>query len=138
MKSVIVDTSFLVSLTNPKEKHHAACADVARELTARLIVPVAVLPETTYLLASRLSHRTMRAFVHQLQDPQWIIENVSDVDLERATAVLDFYADAKLDFADATIVALAERLGLETILTLDRRDFQMIRPLHINQFTILP
>lgn len=138
MKSVIVDTSFLVSLTNPREKHHAACVDVAHQITSRLIVPAAVLPEATYLIASRLSHRTMRAFVHQLKNPQWIIANLTDDDLERASAILDFYADARLDFADATIVAIAERLNVETLLTLDRRDFSMIRPLHTNHFTILP
>lgn len=40
-------------------------------------------------------------------------------------------------FADSTIVAVAERLNVETILTLDRRDFQMIRPKHTPYFTLL-
>lgn len=45
--------------------------------------------------------------------------------------MLSVYADAKLDFADATIVAMAERLDVETILTLERRDFSIVRPNHI-------
>jgi hypothetical protein len=46
--------------------------------------------------------------------------------------------DAKLDFADATIIAMAERLEVETILTLDRRDFTFVRPNHTPHFNLLP
>ena len=130
--------SFLVSLTTAKERHHAACVQVAQEITSRLIVPITVLPETTHLIAKRLSHQAMRAFIGQMQSPQWHIENVMMADFERAKQVLDIYHDAKLDFADGTIVAIAERLNIDTILTLDRRDFYMIRPLHTDHFTILP
>lgn len=80
----------------------------------------------------------MRAFVKQLSGPEWHIENLSGDDLERVSEVLTVYADAKLDFADATIVAMAERLGVETILTLDRRDFAVVRPRHTPYFNLLP
>jgi predicted nucleic acid-binding protein len=138
MKSVIVDTSFLVSLTSTKERHHAACVQVAQGLTSRLIVPITVLPETTHLIAKRLSHRAMRAFIGEMLSPQWNIENVTIADFERAKHVLDIYHDAKLDFTDGSIVAIAERMNIDTILTLDRRDFYMIRPLHTDYFTVLP
>ncbi len=138
MKSVIVDTSFLVSLTSNKERHHAACVQVAQRLTSRLIVPITVLPETTYLIAKRLSHRAMRAFINKMQSPDWHLENVTKDDFERAKQVLDIYHDAKLDFTDSTIVAIAERMNIDTILTLDRRDFYIIRPIHTNNFTVLP
>lgn len=138
MKSVIVDASFLVSLTNPKERYHRDCVQVAQGLSSRLVIPVTVLPEATHIIAKRISHRTMRLFVDQMRRPQWQIESLTAVDLERASQVLETYDDAELDFADSTIVAIAERLNIETILTLDRRDFGMIRPLHTNHFTLLP
>ncbi len=138
MKSVIVDTSFLVSLTTVKERHHTACVQVAQRLTSRLIVPITVLPETTHLIAKRLSHGAMRAFVGKMKSPQWHLENITADDVKRAKEVLDIYHDAELDFADSTIVAIAERMNIDTILTLDRRDFYMIRPLHTDYFTILP
>ncbi len=138
MKSVIVDASFLVSLTSVKERQHAACVQVAQGLNSRLIVPVTVLPEAAYLISKRISHRAMRMFISKLRNPQWHIENVTAADLERAVNVLDTYYDAELDFADSMIVAIAERMNVETILTLDRQDFYMIRPLHTDHFTILP
>jgi predicted nucleic acid-binding protein len=76
--------------------------------------------------------------VDQLRDPQWHIENLSKADLYRAHQLLEQYADATLDFVDATIVAMAERLNISLVLTLDRRDFGMIRPRHVEHFTILP
>lgn len=135
---VIVDTSFLVSLTNPLEQHHEACVQVARSLRQELVLPVTVLPEATYLIARHISHRAMRRFVDQLRDPQWNIENLSSSDLHRAVQVLAQYEDAALDFTDATIVAIAERLNVSIVLTLDRRDFSIVRPKHVDYFTVLP
>jgi hypothetical protein len=80
----------------------------------------------------------MRDFVEILTNSDWHTENLSGEDLQRASELLSVYADAKLDFADATIVAMAERMDVETILTLDRRDFSIVRPKHIPFFNILP
>jgi len=43
-----------------------------------------------------------------------------------------------LDFVDALIAATAERLNIKQLLTLDRRDFQLIRPKHCGSFELLP
>jgi hypothetical protein len=53
-------------------------------------------------------------------------------------ALLDQYADLDLDFADACIVALAERLNVRRLLTLDRRHFAAVRPQHCPGFEVLP
>jgi predicted nucleic acid-binding protein len=136
--NVIADTSFLYSLTNPLERTHEACVSVARDLRQKIVLPVTVLPEATYFIARRLSHRAMRAFIRQVQYPSWHIENLAVDDLYRSHQLLAQYSDARLDFVDATLVAIAERLQIDTVLTLDKRDFYMIRPLHIDYFTVLP
>ena len=43
-----------------------------------------------------------------------------------------------IDFVDCVIAAIAERLNIETILTVDRRHFQLFRPKHCAHFVILP
>jgi predicted nucleic acid-binding protein len=48
------------------------------------------------------------------------------------------YSDNQLDFTDAAIVAIAERLDITRVYTLDRRDFSIIRPSHCNYFELLP
>ena len=80
----------------------------------------------------------MRAFIQNLQDPIWQIEQVQPQDWARVDELLNQYADARLDLVDATLVAAAERLNIETLLTLDQRDFRLIRPKHVDYFSILP
>jgi uncharacterized protein len=67
---------------------------------------------------------------------QWV--NLIDRDIIRAAELMEQYADLSLDAADATVVALAERYGLDTVITLDYRDFRVVRPSHIAAFTLLP
>jgi predicted nucleic acid-binding protein len=59
-------------------------------------------------------------------------------DLERVGQILEQYADSQLDFVDAVIVAISERLRITRVLTLDRRDFSIMRPIHCDYFEILP
>jgi uncharacterized protein len=59
-------------------------------------------------------------------------------DYSRSAEILRQYSDAKVDFVDTMIVAIAERLNITRVLTLDRRDFQLIRPKHCSGFEILP
>lgn len=135
---ILVDTSFLFALVNQNDRSHVACADLARSIQGALIVPVTVLPEITYLAQERLGHRSMRQLAQQLASPTWTLENLMQEDLGRAGAVLERYSDSSLDFVDATIVAIAERLNIRRILTLDRRHFMMIRPRHCAAFEVLP
>jgi len=52
--------------------------------------------------------------------------------------LVDQYADLPLGTTDAGVVAVAERLGLVEIATLDRRHFSVVRPRHASAFTLLP
>jgi hypothetical protein len=136
--TAILDTSFLVSVTNPAEANHAACLRVAVTLNESLIVPQVILPETTYLIAKYQGSPVMRTFVKRLLSPAWQLEPWQSADLARASELLDRYADLDLDFADACIVALAERLNVRRLLTLDRRHFSAVRPRHCSAFVVLP
>lgn len=80
----------------------------------------------------------MRQFLKRLATSTVTLESLTLPDLERAIEILDVYADSRLDFVDSTIVAIAERLNITRILTLDRRDFTIIRPTHHAHFEILP
>jgi predicted nucleic acid-binding protein len=59
-------------------------------------------------------------------------------DYRRAAQLVRQYEDTRLDYVDSLIVAIAERLGVTTVLTLDRRHFHMVRPRHCDAFQILP
>ena len=138
MTMALVDTNVLFALANPNDANHRRCFEAIRDLRAQLFVPVTVLPEVAYLLESRFGHHVMRAFMRQVSVANWDIVQLYDADIERAVELLDQYADSRLDFVDATMVAIAERLKIETVFTMDVRHFRMIRPLHISHFQLLP
>jgi len=48
------------------------------------------------------------------------------------------YADFPLGGSDASVIAIAERLSITTIMTTDRRHFAAVRPSHVEAFTLLP
>lgn len=136
--TALIDTSFLFALANRADRSHAVCAQAARDLTEQLVVPITVLPEAAYLMDARLGHHVMRQFVRQTLQAGWLVETPSLDDLARAVELLDDYADTRLDFVDATIVAIAERLNVRRVLTLDRRHFRIVRPRHCESFELLP
>ncbi len=136
--TAILDTSFLLALTNTKDRNHSRVLNTARALSDSLMLPISVLPEVCYLIASRLGHVAMRRFLQELVASDTILEPITLYDLERISEILGQYADSQLDFVDATIIAIAERQNISRILTLDRRDFTIIRPRHCPYFEILP
>lgn len=135
---ILLDTSLLYALNDADDQNHPKSLAFVRGLTAQLYLPVPVLPELCYLLHSRLGHRAMRDFLTGLVRSDIELISIDQADLDRIGQLLANYADASLDFTDAAIIALAERLGFERIATFDRRDFALVRPRHCAAFTLLP
>jgi hypothetical protein len=136
--TAILDTSFLFALTDQSDRNHQRVLTVAQNANKRLVLPVVVLPEICYLVASRLGHLAMRRFVASMTPDVVQVEAMTTGDLSRVHQILESYADNQLDFTDAAIVAMAERLAITRVYTLDRRDFSIIRPKHCDYFEILP
>jgi len=67
-----------------------------------------------------------------------VVEALTPGDWERVAELVDTYADLHLGGVDASLIALAERLDLREIATLDRRHFTVVRPRHIEAFELLP
>lgn len=135
----LLDSGFLYALADADDEWHTEVLSTAQtHRHTALVLPIPVLPEALYLIGSRLGHIAMRRFLVEL--PAWNVqlESIDQADLRRISEILDQYADAHLDFVDATIVAIAERLDITCIMTVDRRDFSIIRPRHCEFFELLP
>jgi predicted nucleic acid-binding protein len=136
--AVVVDTSVLYALVDANEAAHDRSREgLSAELEA-VIVPQPTLPEVCYLIGSRLGATHEAEFVRLLANSDWRLEPLTDADLLRVAQLMQMYADARIGFVDASVVAIAERLGVLRIYTLDRRHFGMVRPLHADAFTLLP
>lgn len=66
-----------------------------------------------------------------------LIESLS-ADLDRVAELVEKYDDLPLGTVDASVIALAERLNITTVVTLDRRDFGIARPAPLPALTLLP
>ena len=137
--TAILDTGFIFALTDKTDDNHARVLRVAQIISDEpLVLPSVVIPEVCYLICSRLGHKAMRNFLNNLIISKTPIEPLLEQDLKRVTQILESYADSHLDFVDAAVIAIAERLNIIRVLTIDRRDFSLIRPVHCNYFELLP
>ena len=137
--AILVDTGFLYAILDNSDAYHRKAISFTRSTEhEELVLPSPVLVELTYFIASRLGHAEMRRFIGTLPSSQFRIESLTPEDIPRVKEILDQYADAKLDYVDASVTTLAERLNITKILTVDHRDFGLIRPRHCDYFEILP
>ena len=132
----IVDTSPLYAAADANDRHHDACVSALRRPDLQLVVPVFVVAEAAYLVAERLGPRAEAAFLRGMAKME--VESPSVDDWERMAALVEQYRDFPLGAADASVVALAERLGTDCVITLDRRHFGAVRPRHVPAFHLLP
>ena len=58
--------------------------------------------------------------------------------MPRVAELVKQYGDFPLGTVDASVIALAERLNITSIATLDIRHFSAVRPRHIGAFTFVP
>lgn len=136
--TVLIDTGFFFALLDSSDKNHAAADTLMRTSVEEKILLSAVLPEAAYLIGSRLGYPTAIRFVKILSDAPLRFEWVSQADLARVAEIMETYAEARLDFVDCTLMAVAERLNITHIWTFDRRDFSMVRPSHAPYFELFP
>jgi uncharacterized protein len=135
---VIVATSALLAFFDADEPDHQAVSAVLGDATEPLIVSPYVVAELDYLVASRLGVAAELAVLRELAGGAWDLPAIAADDLGQARSVIERYADPRIGVADASNVVLATRYRTRTIVTLDRRHFNVLRPLTGGRFTILP
>ncbi len=94
--------------------------------------------ETGWLIERQLGPSAEARFYRSIANRDLIVEPLTSNDWERVAELVDAYADLGLGGVDASLVAVAERLDVHTIATLDRRDFSVVRPKHVDSLTLLP
>lgn len=138
MPIVLVDAGPLYAAADSSDSHHAASVAVFERGDLDFVVPALVIAEVSYLVERRRGPLAEAAFIHALAHLGAEVEAPTTVDLIRMAELVKQYADFPLGATDASIVALAERLGTDLIVTLDRRHFGAVRPRHCPAFRLLP
>jgi predicted nucleic acid-binding protein len=133
---LLLDTGALVSLLDCSQTHHLKCRRAFADWTGPLVSTEAVLTEATHLIAGVRGGRA--ACVDFFLAGGALIVPSTMRSLQRVRKLLDKYADLPMDFADATLVALAEELDCTSVFTTDCTDFSVYRVKGRKPFRIVP
>ncbi len=136
MRSILLDTGAFVALLDKSEKNHERCVMFFRDFKGKMLTTEPVLTETIYLLGPSVkAQKTGIEFI--LRGGAMLVPQSME-SLSRAVALMEKYKDIPMDFADATLVSLAEETGTHEVFTLDIRGFSTYRIQGKKAFKILP
>lgn len=136
MRRALLDTGALVAFLDRSESSHERCVRFFQEFAGRLLTTEPVLTEAVYLLGPSL--KGQKAVIEFILSGGAALVPQSLESLSRAAALMEKYRDIPMDFADATLVALAEEMDIQEILTLDSRGFGGYRIRGKKPFTMRP
>jgi predicted nucleic acid-binding protein len=133
---LLVDTGILYALADRRDAWHLRVKRYLEKAPQTLLAPVTIVPEVAYLLRQRIGAVAERAFVASIANGEVALEELTNRDWKRVETLTAAYE--VLGLVDASVVAVAERLKLDTLATTDRRDFSLVRPAHVERFTLVP
>lgn len=132
----LADTGALLAYLDRKDRWHQRCREAFPAFHLPLVTSAAVLTELFHLVGDNAPQvRVAWSFV---RSGALTVAPVTDGDLGELEALMRRYHGRPMDFADATLVLLAERLSLTTVFTIDHDDFETYRIGTRQRFRILP
>jgi predicted nucleic acid-binding protein len=133
--SVIMDTGPWVALIDRRESRHGDCVEWLRRFQGEIYSSEAVLTEVLYLL--NFSQKAQSAAIDFVLSGAVTMVPCSLDSLKKVKSLIIKYKDIPMDYADATLVTLAEDLSIHEIVTFDSH-FDIYRLPPKKRFTLLP
>ena len=119
---ITLDTSGLYALLNRRDRQHAAAKRAFEADAGPYLVPCGILAEITYIVEERLGQKALAALLGDIEGAMQV--DCGDEDMARIRGLVRRYASLPLGFADASVIACAERNG-GRVLALDE-DFRVV------------
>ena len=136
MRRVLVDTGPIVAILSHRDKYHRICVDALREMPGPLFTCWPMITEAAWLL--RGSHGAVQGLLRSLDTGFLELLPLTTEDVVPVASIMKKYRDVRIQLADAALLHLAARDGLDTIFTLDHRDFSVYRLPKGRAFRLLP
>ncbi len=133
---LLIDTGAFVALVDRSEQAHAECVAVLEQWASPILTTEAVLTETIHLVGPQWPRQ--RACLEFFARGAFALTPSSRDSLRRVAELMAKYRELPMDFADATLVALAEERRLDQVFTLDRRGFAIYRIYGRKPFRVVP
>lgn len=133
----LVDTGAVAALVNRLDPYHQLAQEWFRDFRGRLLTTEAVVTEVAYVLAGTPAYQRAALIWFERARAAKLLDVERTADYEVVLQIMERYADLPCDFADATLIELAERTGVTAIATIDQRDFSVYRLRGGKRFRIL-
>jgi predicted nucleic acid-binding protein len=134
----LLGTGPIVAAATRTDTHHERCAHLLADAPRPLLVPTPVVAEVCYLLERDAGSAIEAQFLYSIAAGTLTALDPTAEDYERMSQLVAQYQSLPLGGVDASVIAIAERLGLREVATLDRRHFSVVRPRHVTTFTLVP
>lgn len=136
---LIVDSGVLVAAADRNDPDFATCSSLLETDDGPLVTTATVIAEAAYLIDRQVGPAGEVALYTSIIEQALAVEAMTGADWTRVREVIDRYQDLRLGGTDAGLIAIAiaERLGVTRIVTLDHRQFRVVRPAHCEALTIL-
>lgn len=138
MSRVLVDAGPLVALLNDRDSEHQRCVEALKTLRTPLLTSWPVMAETVYLLQRAGLPHVARGLLKQATGETLLLLQLDGSDIPSINAILAKYEDQRFQLADACLMHLANREGIDTVFTLDRKDFEVYKPQTFAALRLLP
>jgi uncharacterized protein len=138
---ILCDTGPLFAAADRKDDDHQASVKLFNDMrvaSRRLLIPPTVVAEVGYMLWRKIGPVAEAAFLQTFGNGDLELVALEVEDLRRMAELVEKYADLPLGTTDASVIAVAERLGIREIATLDHRHFTVVRPHHVDSLILLP
>jgi len=126
VKTWLLDTGPLVAYLDARDPGHGRVAARLDDFTGQLATTSAVITEAMHFVSARREGPRLLAEFVALSQTE-VYDLCRPPELAEAALLMERYADTPMDFADASLMLLAESLDARDILTLDRRGFSTYR-----------
>ena len=134
MKKALIDTGPCIALFDRDDRFHKEIKNFMKNFRGRLITSWAVVTETLHMLD--FDHRVQVDFLRWLDRGALEVAGPVKEDLIRIIELTEKYKDRPIDFADASLLAIAERKELTAVISIDS-DFQIYRTAQVKPLEML-
>lgn len=135
---IVCDTSGLYAAYNAKQPGHEPTLAALDKVPGPLVMSSYVLTELDYLLRTKVSVDAEVGMLSDVQAGAYETAELTSTEMASAISLIQRYADRNLGIADAANVVLAARFRTSYLLSLDERDYRIVRPLWGDALTLLP
>lgn len=132
----MVDTGPIVAILSESDEHHVACIEQLQRIRGPLLTCWPVITEAAWLL--RAYPLAIGRLLSSLNGRPFALAPLNEADLSGIAGILVKYKGLRIQLADASLVHLANREGIEIIFTLDRRDFSVVRLARAKRLRVIP